>query len=47
MESYRKEIWLEIPTRRAFYNLTPQVEACVMSSGIKEGLCLIKTMRDQ
>ncbi|MDY0109654.1 MAG: secondary thiamine-phosphate synthase enzyme YjbQ [Candidatus Krumholzibacteria bacterium] len=44
MQSFRREIWLEIPTRRAFLNLTPQVEACVAESGIKEGLCLINAM---
>ncbi len=44
MLSYRKELWLEIPTRRAFLNLTPQIEACVADSGIKEGLCLINPM---
>jgi secondary thiamine-phosphate synthase enzyme len=44
MQSYRKELWLEIPTRRAFLNLTPRVEACVTDSGIKEGLCLVNAM---
>ena len=44
MQSYRKEIWLQIPTRRAFLNLTPQVEACVADSGIREGLCLVNAM---
>ena len=44
MQSYRKEIRLEIPTRRAFLNLTPEVEACVVDSGIKEGLCLVNAM---
>lgn len=28
MKSYRKELWFEVPTRRAFINITPQVEAC-------------------
>ena len=44
MQSYRREIWLEIPTRRAFVNLTPRIEACVADSGIKEGLCLVNAM---
>ena len=44
MKSFRREIWLEIPTRRAFLNLTPQVEACVRESGIREGLCLVNSM---
>jgi secondary thiamine-phosphate synthase enzyme len=44
MQSYRKEIWLEIPTRRAFVNLTPKIEACVAESGIKEGMVLVNAM---
>ncbi len=30
MKSYRKELWFEVPTRRAFINITPQVEKCAM-----------------
>ncbi|MHA2278463.1 MAG: secondary thiamine-phosphate synthase enzyme YjbQ, partial [Candidatus Kariarchaeaceae archaeon] len=26
MKSFRKELWFEVPTRRAFINITPQVE---------------------
>jgi secondary thiamine-phosphate synthase enzyme len=44
MQSYRKELWLEIPTRRAFLNLTPRIEACLQDSGIREGLCLVNAM---
>ena len=44
MKSYRKELWFEISTRRAFLNITPQVEKCVMESGIREGLCLVNSM---
>ena len=40
MKSYRKELWFEVPTRRAFINITPQVEECLRESGIKEGLVL-------
>jgi len=29
MNSYRKELWFEVPTRRAFINITPQVEECL------------------
>jgi secondary thiamine-phosphate synthase enzyme len=32
------------PTRRAFINITPQVERIVTESGIKEGLCLVNAM---
>jgi len=42
MKSYRKELWFNVPTRRAFINITPQVEECLRESGIKEGLVLCK-----
>ncbi len=44
MKSLRKELWFEVPTRRAFINITPQVEQAVAKSGIKEGLCLVNAM---
>ena len=44
MKSFRKELWLEIPTRRAFINITPQVEDALRESGIQEGLCLVNAM---
>jgi secondary thiamine-phosphate synthase enzyme len=37
MKSYRKELWFEVPTRRALINITPQVEECLRESGIREG----------
>lgn len=44
MKSYREELWFEIKTRRAFVNITRQVEAAVKESGIREGLCLVNAM---
>ena len=44
MKSYRKELWFNIPTRRGFVNITPQVEQCLRESGITEGLALINAM---
>jgi secondary thiamine-phosphate synthase enzyme len=44
MLSYRKELWFNIPARRGYINITPQVEACLRESGIKEGLILINAM---
>ncbi len=41
MKSYRKELWFEVPARRGFLNITPQVEQCLRESGVKEGLCLV------
>ena len=34
MKSYRKELWFNVPTRRAFINITPQVEECLRDSGV-------------
>src|SRR5208283_238844 len=44
MKSFRKELWFQVPTRRAFINITPQVEAALSESGIAEGLCLVNAM---
>jgi secondary thiamine-phosphate synthase enzyme len=44
MKSYRKELWFEVPTRRAFVNITDQVEDCLRESGVQEGLCLVNAM---
>jgi secondary thiamine-phosphate synthase enzyme len=44
MKSYRKELWFEVPTRRAFINITPDIKKCLMESGIKEGLVLVNAM---
>jgi secondary thiamine-phosphate synthase enzyme len=44
MKSYRKELWLNTPTRVGFVNLTPQVEQCLRESGIHEGLVLVNAM---
>ena len=44
MKSYRKELWFEVPSRRAFINITPEVERCLAESGVLEGLCLVNAM---
>jgi len=44
MKSYREELWFNVPERRAFINITQQVEEYVLKSGIKEGLCLVNAM---
>ena len=44
MKSYRKELWLNLPTRRGFVNITSQVEECLHESGIREGLVLVNAM---
>ena len=44
MKSFRKELWFELPKRRQLINITPQVEAALDESGIREGLCLVNAM---
>jgi secondary thiamine-phosphate synthase enzyme len=44
MKSYRKELVMNIPSRRGFVNITPQVNACLRESGISEGLVLVNPM---
>lgn len=44
MKNYRKELWFDIPTRRAFINITSEVTACLLESGISEGLLLVNAM---
>ena len=44
MKSYRKELYFNIPSRRAFVNITPQVQQAISESGIKEGLVLVNAM---
>jgi len=44
MKSYRKELWFNLPTRRGFVNITPDVEVAVRESGIKEGFVLVNAM---
>jgi secondary thiamine-phosphate synthase enzyme len=44
MKSYRKELWFEVPARVGLVNITPQVEACLRESGIREGLALVNAM---
>ena len=44
MKSYRKELSFNIPSRRAFVNITADVEAALRESGIREGLVLVNAM---
>jgi len=44
MKSLTEYLWLEIPGRRGFVNLTDQVAALVRRSGVQEGLCLVNAM---
>jgi secondary thiamine-phosphate synthase enzyme len=44
MKSFRKELWFNVPARRGFVNITPQVEEALHESGVREGLCLVNAM---
>ncbi len=44
MKTYRKELWFDVQARRAFINITPQVEECLKESGVREGLVLVNAM---
>lgn len=44
MKSYRKELWFNTSTRRAFINITPQVEEAVKESEVSEGFVLVNAM---
>jgi len=44
MKSYRKELWFDVPSRRGFINITPQVEESLRESGIREGMVLVNAM---
>lgn len=44
MKSYRKVLEMNIPSRRAIVNITPQVRIALKESGIKEGLLLCNAM---
>jgi len=44
MKSYREELVFQVPSRRGFLNITPQVQQALHRSGIREGLCLVNAM---
>jgi secondary thiamine-phosphate synthase enzyme len=44
MKSYRKELWFNTSKRRELINITPEIQACLAESGVKEGLVLVNAM---
>lgn len=44
MIAYRKELWFHTDKRRAFINITGDVETCIKESGVREGLVLVNPM---
>ena len=44
MKSFREELWVETKSRRAYINITLQVEAAIRNSGVQDGLVLVNAM---
>lgn len=44
MKSYHKELWMQVPSRMDFVNITGDVEKALQESDIQEGLCLVNAM---
>lgn len=44
MKTLTKEIWMEVPTRRAIVSIHNEVERLVAESGVQEGLVLVNAM---
>ena len=44
MKSHTEYLTYNIPSRRGFVNITPEVRKIIQKSGIKEGLCLVNAM---
>lgn len=44
VKTYRKELLFNLPGRRGFVNITPQVEEAVRESAVRDGLVLVNAM---
>lgn len=44
MKSFTEYLWFHVKTKRAFINITPQIEELVEKSGVSQGLCLVNAM---
>ena len=44
MKTLTKEIWMDVPQRRAIISIHNEVERLVEQSGVKEGLVLVNAM---
>ena len=47
MKTHRKELFFLTTTRRAFINITPEVTACLMESGVREVLVLVNVLQPE
>ena len=44
MKAHTHYLFMNLPTRRGFVNLTPEVERVVRESGVRDGLVLVNAM---
>jgi secondary thiamine-phosphate synthase enzyme len=44
MKTLTKELWMEVPTRRAIVSIHREVERLVAESGVQDGLVLVNAM---
>ena len=44
MKSFHQELWMDVPQRMDFVNITHDVENALKESGIREGMCLVNAM---
>jgi secondary thiamine-phosphate synthase enzyme len=44
MKTLTKELWMEVPTRRAIVSIHDEVERLVAESGVRDGLVLVNAM---
>lgn len=43
MKTLTKELWMEVPERRAIVSIHDEVERLVAESGVRDGLALVNT----
>ena len=44
MKTYRKELWMNLPTVQGFVNITREVQQAINESEVREGLVLVNPM---
>ena len=44
MKTYRKELWMHLPTEWGYVNISDDVQQAVDDSGVKEGMVLVNPM---
>ena len=44
MKTYRKELWMHLPTEWGYVNISREVQQAIDESGVEEGLVLVNPM---